>query len=218
MVQIVAAALLAIVALAGCGGAQPPTNSPAVPSQPSGSASTPHPSGTRGPATGTDKEGDLRKPSGKRANGPGYVDVLEIEAGVTDGQLSFVLTMAANVPESMPSTVAEINYLVVIDSIGDGDWDYWISLTNLENGAWTPTLTDWIVGHDYAGPAFPGSVIVKGDSILGGVPITALGNADHLRVCVVTQRSKPHSGDLTAEDNAPTDGCLEGAGWITVVG
>ena len=66
---------------------------------------------------------------------------------------------------------------------------------------------------------FPGPLQLVGEWLVGRIPLSVLGDPSKVRISVVTQRSDPESGDVTAEDLVPKGSQFEPSDtWLTVGG
>ena len=75
----------------------------------------------------------------------------------------------------MSSFEQELNYLVVIEADASGGNDYWLMLTNLEDGSWSPVLSDYTTNYTKDDDEFPGSHVIADNEVSFTVPLTALG-------------------------------------------
>jgi hypothetical protein len=108
------------------------------------------------------------------------------------------MTLAATVPTKRSSKLEELNYLLEVDTTGDGGFDYWITLENRESGSWARSLFDLQSGVSYYDEMFQGSIEVVGRAIVGRIGLDALGAPTRVLVCGVTQRANGDDyGDVT---------------------
>lgn len=193
---------------------QQPVSTPRGPTA-TAASSTPRPTpSVEPPGTGrsvivADRADDLVDQDERHARGPRYVDIRRLQAEVSGDDLTFVLTVAADLPEGQSALVELLNYVVVLETTGDGDWDFWITYENRESGSWSPSMTDWGESMSYFDERFPGAVVHADDGVIGRIPLDRLGDPGAINICAVTQRASP-DGDVTAEDNTPDGDCLGG--------
>jgi hypothetical protein len=173
------------------------------------------------PASGTleDATGDLRDQSGAPVAGYGYIDITMLTGAVAASDLVVQLTLAA-APPDLDASVDEITYLIILDTHGDDDPEYWIGLQNLSDAAYRPTMNDWVAGTAFDGDAFPGGAAVEGRLAAWRVPLGALGSPGRIRMSAVTQDVLAASGEVVAEDQLPdpAGGWRDrGAEWLVVL-
>ena len=199
---------LIVVLVAACAGATPaPTEilTTVVPPASAGDDGTPEPAGLVAAETSiTDKKGDLHDENGKKVSKNPHVDVVKV-TGSADGQdLVLDMTLAGKVPAQVSTIDQELNYLFSVETDHAGEFQYWILLTNVESGSWSPSLNDYTSGAmSYADERFPGSMAATGNHVMARVRLDALGNPRTVRVSVTTQRARNSDGKVLAQDEVP---------------
>ena len=170
--QIAALAVSAGVAMvvASCGGTEatrPPEESaaPAATRAPAMAAPVPADDGLVADAvTIKDPKNDLVNEDGRKVKRVPQIDITRLYAWANGTDLRITLRLAGNVPKDMSSVSQELNYLVVIEADESGEYDYWVMLTNLEDGSWSVALSDWATGLSQSDEKFPGyHVIAKNE-------------------------------------------------------
>ena len=132
----------------------------------------------------TDGKNDLVDANGKKAKPQPIIDITELNA-TSDGtgSLQLSLTVAGDIPETLPSTTREVTYAVVIETDRSGDQDYALLVTNGEQGRWSVALTNYLAGKSYPGdPEFSG---VNGNHIALEVALSDLGSPSSLRISAI---------------------------------
>jgi hypothetical protein len=210
------------VLAASCGGGSPatasppngPTTSPAATNIDQGSSTDP---GLVAEGTIKDAKSDLTDPNGKKVGRKPHIDLTQLQA-VADGRnLRLSLTMAGNVPAKVPSVQQELKYLVAVEADGSGVDDYWVTLTNMENGSWSVSYTDWATGLSGNDETFPGSFTVTDNHIDVTISLTALGSPSALRLAVYTQLADHKTGNVAAQDQAPKgEPYVPAKAWLTL--
>ena len=167
-----------------------------------------------------DPAGDLTSLEGAAVAGPAHLDALRVEASV-DGETLFVtLRLASGPPSGVDGSVEQMTYLIVIDTDGPEDMDYWVTAENRSSGNFAFTLTDWADSYTYDTDTgdYPGAGAIADDTILWRLPLDALGSPSRLRISIWAQLSVDF--EPVAEDFVPDGGPdLSGdpVGWLVVL-
>jgi hypothetical protein len=166
-----------------------------------------------------DKKGDLVDEADDPVTKNGQVDIVKLTASADGSSLRLLLDLAGDVPAGVSSTDQQITYLFQVETDRSGTFDYWIVISNLENGAWSASITDYTeAGHGASayGPRFPGSNVVDGRSVAVTVALQALGHPSRLRIAAAAQRADHVSGVVLAEDHAPKDTTKPSKAWLAL--
>jgi hypothetical protein len=105
----------------------------------------------------------------------------------------------------------------LIDTDDHGEFDYWLSLENRENGEYLPVLSDYVQTYFFDGNEFPGTGGLVGTRIVWQIAADALDSTKRLRIQVWTQKSDFDA--VRAEDfipDAAEGGATANRAWITV--
>jgi hypothetical protein len=213
MSRIPAFVILAIL-LAGCSSAAPsaepiPTPRPSrEPPPPTPSSSPEIPNLDSIEVTFSDAVGDLTDPDGQPVSEPNYVDVTSLQVRVTPLVFEANLTVAGVTP-ALNADIDFVSYVLVIDTNGDDDSEYWLALQNRSDTLFYPALDDWIVNYHYDEEEYPGAANIGGGVISWQVPMTALRDPRTIRLWVWTEKS--FGDDVVANDYLPAR-----FAWLTV--
>jgi hypothetical protein len=150
-----------------------------------------------------DPKNDLVNEDGKKVKRVPHVDITRLYAWANGAELRVTLRMAGDVPDEMSSVRQELNYLVMVEADESGSEDYWLMLTNQEDGSWAPELTDLATGQGRHGDDFPGYHVIADNELSFSVSLTALGSPSSLRLSAITQKADHETGRVEAEDQAP---------------
>ena len=165
-----------------------------------------------------DPKADLRNASGGVVTGHGIVDVVGVSGQIVKGQLVVKIQVVGKIPASYSTTKAEINYIVAVERDESGDSDYWVALTNREDGSWVAELTVWDTSDTLAAEQFPGTGTADNRTVSLRVDLAALGSPHTLRLSVISQVANAESGDVLAEDQVPAgQQYLPSKKWLTLV-
>ena len=216
---LTAVAVVSSALLMSCGGSASP--SPAPSSSPSASQTprtSPAPSGPTGKiAKLKDPKSDLKDPDGGTAKRRSDIDIVAVSGQVVKGQLVVNVQVAATIAATYPSAKADVSYLVAIEADGSGDSDYWLTLTNREDGSWVPELTDWATSETYPDKEFPGAGAPSKSTVSFRVDLESLGSPGELRLSVITQVADHETGNVVAEDQSPAgQQYIPDKKWLTV--
>ena len=215
------AALVCMTVLAACNADPTSLTSRPTPS----SATSAAPSSTNAPglvAASTsinDKKGDLVDEAGDAVKKNGRVDIVKVTASTDGSSLRLTLELADDIPTTLPSTEQALTYLFQVETDRSGSFDYWVVVSNLENGSWSAALTDYTeAGHGKSayGPRFPGSVSVAGNLVTVTVALLSIGNPAKLRIAAAAERDDHPSGKVLAEDHAPKDTAKPSKAWLAL--
>ena len=102
--------------------------------------------------------------------------------------------------------------MIVLETTGDRNFDYWISMLSSESGRFYPSLSDWRANHSYEDDQFRGAGVIEGNTVLFRVPLADLGSPESIRVGVLAQRSI--SGDVQTEDFLPEAWRMENTAFL----
>jgi hypothetical protein len=202
------------ILLAGCSSAaseaEPtpgafPSREP-VPSAPS--ASTGVPNLDSADVTFADAAGDLTDLNDQPVAGLEYIDITSLQIRVTPLVLEANLSVVGFAPSLNADTDA-INYLVVLDTDGDDEFEFWLGMENRSDTLFYPSLDDWVVNYHYDEEEYPGTGSIAAGLISWQVPMSALGNPNTVRVWVWTE--KLFGFDVVAHDFLPAS-----SEWLTV--
>jgi hypothetical protein len=217
--------LLAVSALlvAACGGGGPAPQRPAEDSTatraPAIAAPEPAEDGLVADAVGIkDPKSDLRNADGKKIKKRvPHIDITRLSASADGTDLRITLRLAGDVPREMASFQQELNYLVVLEADKSGENDYWLMLTNLEAGSWSPALSDWATNYTKDEDEFPGTFVVADNEVSFIVSLSALGSPTSLRLSAITQKADHETGDVEAEDQVPKgEQYVPAKSWLTL--
>lgn len=167
-----------------------------------------------------DPAGDLAALDGTPVSGPAHMDALRVEASVEGDSLQVTLRLAGNPPTGVDGSVEQINYLVIIDTDGPQEMDYWLTAENRSSGEYAYALTDYSIGYNYdsENDEFPGSATVADDLVLWRIPLAALGDPSSMRLSIWTQASldfEPYAEDYIPD--AASDLSADSAAWVVVL-
>jgi hypothetical protein len=164
----------------------------------------------------TDAKNDLVDASGKKAKPQPLIDITELNATSDgSGQMQLVLTVAGDIPATLPSTTREVTYALIIEADRSGDQNYALLVTNGEQGRWSVALTDYSAGKTHPGdPEFAG---VSGNHIALEVALSDLGSPSSLRISAIAQVADHKTGKVIAEDQVPKgEQYRPDASWLTL--
>lgn len=175
---------------------------------------TPAPTPADTEVTVDDPSGDLLDGNDVPVDGPAYVDITRLTISHDADSVGFQMVVGAHLP-TVSSELESLSYVVVLETTGDDDMDFWLQYDNRASGEWVPALIDWTAGgQTKEGAAFIGALSHVEDLVFGRVGLDQLGGMVPVKACVITQASGPDF-EVAAEDNVPAGSCLGGA-WITV--
>ena len=166
-----------------------------------------------------DKKGDLVDEAGDAVKKNGLVDIVKVTASADGSSLRLMLELAADIPAAPPATDQPLNYLFQVEKDRSGSFDYWIVISNLENGSWSASITDYTKagnGRSAYGSRFPGSAVVQGNLVVVTVSLEALGDPATLRIAASSERDDHTSGKVLAEDHAPKDSAKPSKSWLAL--
>ena len=213
-------ALLLVAVVAACG-----AGPNAVLGQPSPSTSSAVPSSSVAPRLVAvamsikDKKGDLVDEAGDPVTKNDHIDIVKLTAAADGSSLRLALDLAGVVPAALSSKDQQVTYLFELEKDRSGAFDYWIVISNLENGSWSASITDYTeAGHGGSayGSRFPGSSVVDGKSVQVTVALEAIGNPSRLRIAAAAQRADQVSGVVLAQDHAPKDTTKPSKAWLAL--
>jgi len=123
-----------------------------------------------------DLTGDLHDlATGEPLEGPGYMDLTGIDISADGGQLMARFEVAEVVPEAPDPQYTTVDYILNIDTDGDGFQNYHIQIGS-EDG-WQARLFD----HDTVFETELGEAVVVDDSLVAMVLLSELGSPTDMR-------------------------------------
>jgi hypothetical protein len=165
----------------------------------------------------TDKKNDLVDEDGGEAPRNPHVDITKVEARADGTDLIVSITLAGGLPDTLSSLRQELTYLFVIEADDSGEFDYWMTVENREDGHWSPSLTDWATSQSYFDDEYPGSYSVDANAVMMRIPLWALGSPSRVRLQAISQRADHESGEVVAEDQAPEgEQYRPSADWLAI--
>jgi hypothetical protein len=128
----------------------------------------------QGPAVGSlsllDPAGDLRDvATGEPLEGPAYIDLTGLDVSTDGGQLTVRFDVAEPVPEAPDPLFTTVDYVLNIDTDGDGFQNYHLQIGS--EGGWRATLFD----YDTVFETELGEATVTGQSLVAMVLLSELG-------------------------------------------
>jgi len=123
-----------------------------------------------------DATGDLHDfATGEPFEGPGYMDLTGLDVSTDGGQLTVRFHVAEAVPEAPDPLYTTVDYILNIDTDGDGFQNYHIQIGS-EDG-WQARLFD----HDTVFETELGEAVVVDDSLVAMVLLSELGSPTDMR-------------------------------------
>jgi hypothetical protein len=128
----------------------------------------------QGPAVGSlslqDAAGDLSDvATGEPLEGPAYIDLTGLDVSADGGQLTVRFDVAEAVPEAPDPTYTTVDYVLNIDTDGDGFQNYHLQIGS--EGGWQAALFD----YDTVFETELGAATVTGQSLMAMVLLSELG-------------------------------------------
>ena len=167
-------------------------------------------------AFGRDPSGDLVDANGAPVLEPRNLDITRLEADAIGSDLRVQLALKTAPPPNLEASVQMAAYVIALDTADDEGPEYLIRFENREDGAWTASLEDRVLGQRFEGSEFRGSVYLQERVILFQVPLSFVGTPARISVCAHTQSAARADGQVVAEDDVPDGDCLRGAPMLTL--
>lgn len=148
---------------------------------------------------------DLTDPDGVPVEGDLAADIASLVVGLSGRDLVVEIDLGSTPPRRVTPSTEEIRYTVAIDMDDDDAPDHLVTWSTGSDGRFSPALTSVATGDERRGDRFPGSISLRGTTIVVAIPEKELGGGIRYRVAVTAEQRSGRSGDGAAVtiDRAP---------------
>jgi hypothetical protein len=162
-----------------------------------------------------DPRGDLRERSsdvsGRSVENLAYVDIVELELGIADGELVVTTRTAGPLP-AVGQAQAGASFYIVFDDDGD-DLPNQVVVVEL-NDMWNASIIS--LAPSAASPGWQAQAVVVGDRLTVRIPLSVLGSPRELGVQILG--TAIHAPQLDNPASRPTDPVDQGSFGLEFLG
>ena len=146
---------------------------------------------------------DQTDPDGNPVEGDLITDIASLVVGLSGRDLVIEVDLGSTPPRKVTPTREALSYQLAIDLDDDDAPDAFLTWATGSDGRLAPTLRDLRSGEERGGDRYPGTVALRGTTIVWTLPVRTLGGGIRYRVAATAERTAGSGAGARTLDRAP---------------